>query len=181
MRGGVASVFAKRFFEANNEYLPNSFNPYKEHSFGLMIDANNLYGGIMKNFPLPLGNFETDTTTSLQTILETNDESSCGFILECDLENPDDLHDDHKDFPLAPTKESVKPFWLSEYQFELLNDINLKGNFKVKKLLQTFYNKERYTLHYITLKLYVSLGLRVKKFIVVSSFPRANGYRLILI
>ena len=163
MRGGVASVFAKRFFEANNEYLPNSFNPYKEHSFGLMIDANNLYGGIMKNFPLPFGNFETDTTTSLQTILETNDESPCGFIVECDLEYPDDLHDDHKDFPLAPTKESVKPFWLSEYQFELLNDINLKGNFKVKKLLQTLYNKERYTLHYITLKLYVSLGLRVKK------------------
>ena len=27
MRGDVASVFAKRFFEANNEHLPNSFNP----------------------------------------------------------------------------------------------------------------------------------------------------------
>ena len=137
-----------------------------------MIDANNFYGGIMKNFPLPLGNFETDTTTSLLTILETNDESPCGFIVECDLEYPDDLHDDHKDFPMAPTKESVQPFWLSEYQFELLNDINLKGNFKVKKLLQTLYNKERYTLHYITLKLYVSLGLRVKK---------EKGYRHILI
>ena len=163
MRGGVASVFAKRLFEANNEYLPNTFNPYKELSFGPMIDANNLYGGIMKTFPLPLGDSESDSTTKLQTILDTTVDSRWGFIVECDLEYPDDLHDDHKDFPLAPTKECVKPFWLSEYQFETLHDINLKENFKVKKLLQTHYNKERYTLHYITLKLYVSLGLKVKK------------------
>ena len=107
--------------------------------------------------------FESDSTTKLQTILDTTDDSRWGFIVECDLEYPDDLHDDHKDFPLAPTKECVKPFWLSEYQFETLHDINLKGNFKLKKVLQTIYNKERYTLHYITLKLYVSLVLKVKK------------------
>ena len=43
MRGGVASVFAEHLFEANNEYVSNTFHPYKEHSFGLMIDANSLY------------------------------------------------------------------------------------------------------------------------------------------
>ena len=99
MRGGVVSVFAKRLFEANNEYLPNTFNPYKEHSFGLMIDANNLCGGIMKTFPLPLGDFESDSTTKLQTILDKTDESRWGFIVEYDLEYPDHLHDDHRDFP----------------------------------------------------------------------------------
>ena len=102
--------------------------------------------------------------------------------MECDLEYPDSLHNDYKDFPLAPTKVSVKHFWLSEYQFELLNDINLKGNFKVKKLLQTLYNKERYTLRYNKLKLFCVTRPKVKKkFIVVSSFPRANDYPLTLI
>ena len=137
-----------------------------------MIDANNLYGGIMKNFPLPFGNFETDTTTSLRTILETNDESPCGFIVECDLEYPDDLHDDHKDFPLAPTKESVKPFWLSEYQFELLNDINLKGNFKVKKTVTNSLQQGAiYTALYHTEALCVTRSMGKKSSSLSQVFP----------
>ena len=94
----MASVFAKRLFEAHNEYLPNTFNPYKEHSFGLMIDANNLYGGIMKTFPLPLADFKSDSTTKLRKILDTTDDSHWGLIVECDFEYPDNLHDNHKDF-----------------------------------------------------------------------------------
>ena len=81
MRGAVASVFAKRLSEANKEYLPNTFNPYKDNSFGLMIDANILYGGILKTFPLPLGDFEIDTTAKLRTILETTDDSRWSVIL----------------------------------------------------------------------------------------------------
>ena len=176
MRSAVASVFAKRLSEANNEYLPNTFNPYKDNSFGLMIDANILYGGILKTFPLPLGDFESDTTAKLQTVLETTDDSRWGFTVECDLEYPDNLLDDRKDFPLALTKGYVKTFWLSEYQVETLHDTNLKGNFNVKKLLQTFYNKERYTLHYIALKLYVSLDLKVKKVHRCLKFTQSNWF-----
>ena len=99
--------------------------------------------------------------------------------MECDLEYPDYLHDDHEDFPLAPTKVSVKHFWLSEHQFELLNDINLKGNFKVKKLLQTLYNKERYTLHYNKLKLFCVTRPKVKKSSSLSQvFPEQMVIRL---
>ena len=49
-RGGISSVFAKRKFEAN-KYLP-TFNPKAKQTFGLFIDANSLYGGIMEKFPL---------------------------------------------------------------------------------------------------------------------------------
>ena len=87
----------------------------------------------MKTFPLPLGSYESDSATKLQTILETTDDSHCGFFVECDLEYPDDLHDNHKDFPLTPTKKCVLPFWFRENQFKILHVINLKWNFKVKK------------------------------------------------
>ena len=83
--------------------------------------------------------------------------------MECDLEYPGDLRGYIKDFSLVPTKECFKQFWLCEYQFEILHNINLNGNFRVKKLLQTLYNKERYILQYIILKLYVLLGLKAEK------------------
>ena len=55
----------------------------------------------------------------------------------------------------------MKESWLSELQQNILSAHNLKPS-KVKKLLQTFHTKEKYVLHYITLKLYVQLGLVVK-------------------
>ena len=42
IRGGISSVFAKRKFEANNNYLPTYNSSYKQ-TFGFFIDANNLY------------------------------------------------------------------------------------------------------------------------------------------
>ena len=46
IRGGVASILSKRFFRVNNKNM-NSFNPDNESSFGLLLDANNLFGGVM--------------------------------------------------------------------------------------------------------------------------------------
>ena len=57
IRGGVSLVYNKRLAVANNKYLQN-FNPKAPSAFIVMIDANNLYGGIMEKFPLPLNNFE---------------------------------------------------------------------------------------------------------------------------
>ena len=50
IRGGTSSVFAKRNFEANNKYFP-THDPAAKQTFGFLIDANNLYGGIMESFP----------------------------------------------------------------------------------------------------------------------------------
>ena len=57
IRGGVSSIYNKRLAVANNKYLPN-FDPKQPSTFIVMIDANNLYGGIMEKFPLPLNDFE---------------------------------------------------------------------------------------------------------------------------
>ena len=57
IRDGVSSKYNKRLAVSNNKYLPN-FNPKAPSTFIVIIDANNLYGGIKENFPLPPNYFE---------------------------------------------------------------------------------------------------------------------------
>ena len=160
IRGGVASIISKRFFRANNKYM-NSFNPDNESSFGLLLDANNLYGGVMEKLPLPLKDFQK-VEIPHREILNTDIDSDVGYILEVDLEYPDYLHDQHKDFPLAPTKENTEKKFLSDFQFNLLEKMGVK-KLNHQKLMQTLNNKSNYTVHYLNSKLYVELGLIVKK------------------
>ena len=82
--------------------------------------------------------------------------------MEVDLSYPPGLHDDQRDFPLAPTKDIVEEEWLGEYQLNLNEQHNLPSS-KVKNLLQTFLDKERYVVLYNLLQLYIELGLVIKK------------------
>ena len=158
IRGGVTSVFEKRLFTANNKYV-RPYNKNEPSTYGFMIDANNLYGGVMMKSHLPLKDFCFKEDISIAQILATPGNSEKGYILEVDLSYPDALHDFHKDFPLAPLKESIKASELSDYQRDLL-DI---GNSKIKKLVQTLKDKHNYTVHYLTLQFYTSMGLQVSK------------------
>ena len=172
--GGISSVFAKRKFEANNKYLP-TFNP-KAKTFGLFIDANNLYGGIMEKFPLPLRSFipKKQEEIDLQEILNTPDDSPVGHVLEVELHYPHHLHDFHADYPLAPTKE-INFYWLGEYQTRMLEKTgSATFSTKNKKLIETLYDKSNYTLHYHTLKLYCELGLQVTKVHRVLQFEQSK-------
>ena len=53
-----------------------------------------------------------------------------GFILEVDMEYPEDLHNTHNAYPLAPECMVVQKQWMSEYQHnlgvELVPRVNLK-------------------------------------------------------
>ena len=46
IRGAISSLYSKRFAVANNKYL-GKFDAQKPSTFIIMIDANNLYGGVM--------------------------------------------------------------------------------------------------------------------------------------
>ena len=63
-----------------------------------------------------------------------------------------------------PTKDVVQKAWLGTYQRELLiiSKVPVEST-KTRKLLQTLHNKRNYTIHYITLKLYTELGMKVTK------------------
>ena len=148
LRGGMSSVYTKRLFTPNNKYLER-FDDTQKSTYGLTIDANNLYGGIMKDFCLPLNSFQTDTEVTIEQILQTPDEAEFGYIVCVDLDYPDSIHDAHQDFPMAPTREPVDSMLLSSYQLDLLEEYHLPKVSKCNKLLQTLYDKKDYTLHYV--------------------------------
>ena len=82
-----------------------------------------------------------------------------GYILEVDLEDPEDLHDTHNAYPPAPERMVVEKGWMSEYQHSLLG-VGASPT-EVEKLVPNLRNKSRYVLHYQNLQLYMSLGLRL--------------------
>ena len=170
IRRGISSVYSKRLAVANNKYLEN-FDAENPSTFIIMIDASNLYGGVMEKFCLPLNDFDYfdqvwDSEIEpelINKILETADDSDVGYIVEVDLDYPDDIHNLHSDFPLAPTKDKIGAYWLSDYQRELLEQMQVNAPPSNKKLIQILFPKTKYTLHYQTLKLYVELGLKITK------------------
>ena len=73
---------------------------------------------------------------------ELNNWENYSCILEVDLEYPEELHDLHNDYPLAPEQIEVN---------------------KVEKLIPNLRDKENYVLHYENLKQYLDLGLELTR------------------
>jgi hypothetical protein len=133
IRGGICMAVT-RYAKANNPHLKD-YDPNKEKSYFRYWDANNLYGSAMRK-PLPVQNFKWMTEDQFEKWRDY----PC--FLEVDLEYPDDLHDLHNDYPLAPERMKIG---------------------KVDKLICNLNNKERYVVHHKTLKFYLRLGLKLKK------------------
>ena len=90
--------------------------------------------------------------------------SSKGSVLEFDLEYPKELRELRNDYLLAPDKIEIEREMLSEYQLMIADLHNIPiGN--VKKLVLTFFDKEKYVVHYENLELYLRLGLKLKEYI----------------
>ena len=66
-------------------------------------DANNLYGWAMSQY-LPYGDCKWLNQKEIDKFClnSISENSSNGYILEVDLEYPDELHGLHNDYPLAP-------------------------------------------------------------------------------
>ena len=100
MRGGISMV-SKRYAKANNP-TGEGYDSSKPKSHILYLDANNLYGWAMSQ-PLPTGSFRwvDDDAGLAETIADHPADSREGYILEVDLEYPEELHETHNAYPLA--------------------------------------------------------------------------------
>ena len=113
---------------------------------------------------LPTGGFEWTDPPSTQELIDHPSDADKGYILEVNLEYPEELHDAHNDYPLAAERLKVDNAWMSDYQLDILRQVyGGAPHVEVEKLVPNLRNKERYVLHYRNLQLYLSLGMKLTK------------------
>ena len=161
-KGGLCFVGSKRHVKANNHYLED-YDDTKPENYLMYWDANNLYGWAMSQ-PLPYKDISFNTDISLEEILATSDDNDVGYIVECDLEYPEEIHDKLKEFPPCPETLAPTTNMLSEYQKSLKE----KGNpgkvsqVECSKLIPHLMKHENYCIHYRNLKFVKELGVKIK-------------------
>jgi hypothetical protein len=133
IQGGISCII-NRYAKTNNKFMAD-YNAKVKSTFIKYLDANYLYGWALCS-PLPNRNFKWMDEHELRTW------RSKRCILEVDLEYPEELHDLHNDYPLAP--ESL-----------IIN--------KCQKLVPNLRHKTKYVVHRVNLKLYERLGLKITK------------------
>ena len=111
---------------------------------------NNLYGLAMSEY-IPYDEFGWLEKINEFDINSINEKSDTGYFLEVDLEYPDELHELHKNYPLAPEKLVVSSNMLSEYCRKIADKNQIKVG-SVKKLIPNLANKTKYALHYRNLQ-----------------------------
>ena len=170
LRGGI-SYTAKRYAKANNKYV-KIYNSKKPSKFITYLDMNNLCGWAMSGY-LPYGRFKWLKNVDRFDINSISEKSSVGYILEVDLEYPDELHALHNNYPLGSEKLAVTYTILSDYCIKIADEYEIKVG-DVKKLIPNLINKTKYLLHYRNRQLYLSLGMKLTKIRRVLKFKQSG-------
>ena len=169
LRGSI-SMISNRYSRANNPYVLG-YDPEEDRSYIIHLDANKLYGWAMSQ-PLPTGEFNWLTKEEITdfNVEAVPDDGEEGYILEVDFEYPADLHND---YPLAPERMKVSRDMLSPYCQQLADDLSLSSN-APPKLVPNLQSKSHYVLHNRNLKLYIALGMKLKKVHRVLTFKQSK-------
>ena len=148
---------SNRYSKANNKYL-KSYDPKQETKHIIYLAANNFYGYAMSKF-LPTGGFKWINPEEFN-LNKYASNTYLKFVLEIDLECPQELHELQNDYLLAPDKIEMKREMLADYQLKIADLYNI---YIGKKLVLNLFDKEKYVFHYENLQLYLRLGLKPKK------------------
>ena len=101
-----------------------------------------------------------------------SEKSEIGYFLEVDVEYPDELHELHDDYPLAPERLAVSNDKLSKHCKETADKYGIKVG-DAKKLIPNLGNKTTCLLHYRNLQLYLSLGIKFTRIHRVLEFKQS--------
>jgi len=153
-RGGLCFVGSKRHVKANNKYI-DDFDPKKPSDYLMYWDANNSYGWAMSQ-SLPYKDLEFEEHKKLEAVLETADDAEIGYIVECDISFPVELHDRFKEFPPCPEDLLPELDWFSDYQKMVGETTNIIRKNKIysgtNKLIPHLMEHKNYVIHYRNLK-----------------------------
>ena len=149
-----------------------NYDPKKPSKVITYLDMNNLYGWAMNGY-LPYGGFKPLKNVDGFDVTSISEKSPIGFILEVDLEYPDELHLLHNDYPLAPEKLAITYDMLSDCCKKIADRYGIKVG-DVKKLIPNLDNKTNYVVHYRNLQLYLSLGMKLTKIHRVLKFKQSH-------
>lgn len=189
IRGGV-SFISHRKGVANNKYM-KTYDKKKPSKYITYFDVNNLYGFEMmkamayKDFKIadPSGFKVTESHEENLEMVEKlvackdPDKDHTGYIMEVDIDYPENLHDLHNAYPLLPENTNIDKSCYSEYHkscFQTCEScVKAKERkegcnqcipvSKVKKLIPTLRNKRNYVLDVRLLHCAMKHGLHLKK------------------
>ena len=118
LRGGMTQCSFKKV-EAKNKHMNENYDKSKPSSCISYLDANNLYG-LATCRKLPYGDFKWYYgRMDEKRVMKYSDVDDIGYILEVVLDYPKELHDLHKDYPLAPEIMCVNDNMLSQVQKDI--------------------------------------------------------------
>ena len=143
IRGGITQT-VRRYAKANNKYMGELYKPDNEISYLQYLDVNNLYGWAMSE-ALPthgfkwVKNIEEFTAKRITKLAKKNKH---GYLLEVDVDYPEELHEKHNELPFLPEKMEID---------------------KVMKLVPNLFNKKQYVVHIGALSQALNHGLILKK------------------
>lgn len=163
IRGGVAMI-PHRLALANNPSIPEQYDSQKPITHLVYIDCNSLYSSVMTK-KLPAGNLLWKKVNTewikkkIQTYQPTDD---LGYLIECDLTYPPQIHDITADLPLAPEHLTINKDMISPYCLELSQKLGITMD-RTPKLVSTQFDKKKYVCHIENLQFYLSKGLILDK------------------
>ena len=85
--------------------MGDEFDPSSESRYLQYLDANNVYGRAISQ-PLPTGGFTWVDINPAQ-LFELANRTDKGYLLEVDVSYPEELHDNHNDFPFMCEKMKI--------------------------------------------------------------------------
>ena len=177
-RGGICGIMGDRYINigngnsnsnSNNNRNNNSNNNSNDNSnknwrsrfadsnsnmLIWYIDANNLYGYAMMQ-KLPYKDYKY-SDTSLDSILNTPDDSDHGYYIDCDINYTNNCKDRTEQLAIMHNKR-------------MRNDNEVSyidggaGKARSEKLMLDQNNKTEYMVHYRMLKFYVKMGVTATK------------------